>query len=75
MTCFMCKGKLEDRHSTFMVDLGSTIVIVKNVPSKVCAQCGEVTYSDEVARRLERIVSRVREAMTEIAVVDYDAAA
>lgn len=75
MTCFMCKGRLEDRNTTFMLDLENTIVIIKNVPSRVCTQCGEVTYSDDVARHLERIVSRVREAVTEIAVVNYDTAA
>ena len=32
--CFMCKGNLENKLTTFMVDLGSCIVIVKNVPSQ-----------------------------------------
>ena len=40
----MCKGDMEDRLTTFMVDLGNCIVIVKNVPSHVCKQCGEVSY-------------------------------
>ena len=40
--CFMCKGNLENKLTTFMVDLDSCIVIVKNVPSQVCSQCGEV---------------------------------
>jgi YgiT-type zinc finger domain-containing protein len=68
----MCKGALEDSRSTFMTDLGSCIVIVKNVPSQVCAQCGEVSYSDEVARQLEHILSSLTQTVhTEIAVVDY----
>ncbi|MDR1948597.1 MAG: YgiT-type zinc finger protein [Spirochaetaceae bacterium] len=36
MSCFMCKGALQDNRSTFMVDLGNCIVIVKNVPSRIC---------------------------------------
>ena len=40
MTCVMCKGDMEDRLTTFMVDLGNCIVIVKGVPSHVCSQCG-----------------------------------
>ena len=75
MTCFMCRGKVENKNTTFMADLGTTIVIIKNVPSQVCTQCGEVSYSDDVARQLERIVSRVRCAVTEIAVVNYEEAA
>jgi YgiT-type zinc finger domain-containing protein len=71
MRCFMCKGKLEDMRTTFMVDIGNCIVIVKNVPSQVCAQCGEVSYSDCIAARLETIVNDMRNASTEIAVVNY----
>jgi YgiT-type zinc finger domain-containing protein len=57
MNCLMCKSRLEDKATTFMVDLETCIVIVKNVPSQVCDQCGEVSYSDVVARCLEKIVT------------------
>jgi len=67
----MCKGHLEDKLTTFMVDLGKCIVIVKNVPSQVCSQCGEVSYNNEVAKELEKIVSTMRASLTEIAVVNY----
>lgn len=33
-TCFLCKGNLENKLTTFMVDLGNCIVIIRNVPSK-----------------------------------------
>lgn len=71
MNCFMCKGELEDKSTTFMVDLGNCIVIIKNVPSQVCSQCGEVSYSGDVAKHLESIVNAMRSTITEIAVVNY----
>lgn len=58
-----------------MVDLGNCIVIVRNVPSQVCTQCGETSYTDEVAEQLEHIVNSVRNSMTEITVVNYHSAA
>ena len=70
--CFMCKGNLENKLTTFMVDLGSCIVIVKNVPSHVCSQ---VSYSAEVAERLEQIVNSLKNSSTEIAVISYKQAA
>lgn len=73
MNCFMCKGHLVDKSTTFLADLGDCIVIVKNVPSQVCTQCGEVSYSDEVARKLESIINLLRRSSTEIAVINYDA--
>ena len=75
MKCFLCKGTLENKLTTFMVDLGNCIVIVKNVPSQVCTQCGEVSYSDEVAARLEQIISQVKNSLTESAVINYPSAA
>ena len=68
----MCKGKKQEGFSTFTADMDKCIVIVKNVPSRVCSQCGEVSYNDDTARRLEQIVhSLTSPANTEIAVVSY----
>ena len=71
MKCFMCKGDLKDKLTTYMVDLGNCIVIVKKVPSQVCEQCGEVSYSNNVAIQLEKIVNSMKTALTEIAVINY----
>ena len=71
MNCFMCKGALEEKKTTFMVDLGDHIIIIKDVPSYVCSQCGDTSYSDEVARVLEEIVESLRHTPTEMSVVSY----
>lgn len=73
--CLFCKGKLENKLTTFMLDLDGCILIVKNVPSQVCTQCGEVSYSTEVVTQLTRIVDKVRESMSEITVINYHTAA
>lgn len=74
MTCFFCKGNMENSTTTFMVQLENCIVIVKNVPCHKCDQCGEESFSFEVTERLEQIVDRCKDALTEIAVVNYSAA-
>ncbi len=71
MDCFMCKGKIENKNTTFMVELENCIIIIKNVPSQVCKQCGEISYSNEVAKQLERLVNTVRNSITEITVLNY----
>ena len=72
MNCLLCKGTLENKTTTFMVELDNCIIIIiKNVPSQVCKQCGEVSYSDEVAKQLERLVNTVRNSITEITVINY----
>ena len=72
MKCFMCKGEMENKLTNFTLDLGTCIVIVKNVPSQVCTQCGEVSYSDEVARNLEKIVNSTRNNSAKIAIFNYE---
>jgi len=67
----MCKGCLFDKLTTFMVDIDKCIIIVKNVPSQVCEQCGETSYSHDVAKQIEEIVNSLRMSITEIAVTDY----
>ncbi len=71
MNCFICGGNVVDEKTTFMVELDNCIIIIKNVPSQVCKQCGEVTYSNEVAKQLEKLVNSVRNAITEITVINY----
>ena len=59
----------------FTIDLDSCIVIIRNVPSQVCTQCGETYYSTEVMQQLYKIADSVRNSMTEIAVINYHSAA
>ena len=71
MKCIYCKGTYTDGHSTHVADLGTCIVIIRGVPCSKCEQCGEVSYTGTVVRQIENIVDVLRNAMTEIAVVNY----
>ena len=62
--CIMCKGNLVDKETNFIADLDNCIIIVKGVPSQVCSQCGEVSYSHEVAIQLEKIVNKLKNSAT-----------
>lgn len=73
--CTFCKGDLENALTTFTLDLDSSIVIIRNVPSQVCTQCGEVYYTTEVMEQLYKIADSVRNSMTEIAILTYHPAA
>ncbi|ARP49558.1 YgiT-type zinc finger domain-containing protein [Ruminococcaceae bacterium CPB6] len=71
MNCLICKGNLEHKLTTFMTDLDGCIVIIKNVPSLVCSQCGETYYDDDTMEQLEKISNSLRKVVTEVAIVDY----
>ena len=72
MTCFMCKGNINNCFSTFTTDIDGCVVVIKNVPSFICSQCGETSYNDDIARRLEQIINNIKgTASAEITVVSF----
>ncbi len=71
MNCFMCKGNLEEKKVNYIVDFDNTIIIVKGVPAKVCTQCGEQYFDDEIAENLEKIVKQLKQLATEVTIVSY----
>ena len=71
MNCFMCKGILEKKEVNYVVDLEDTIIIIKKVPAKVCKQCGEQYFDDEIAENIEKIVNQLKELAAEVTIVNY----
>jgi YgiT-type zinc finger domain-containing protein len=53
MKCFFCKADLEEKLTNVKMDIDGGIIIIKNVPSLVCTQCGEVSYTTAVMRKLQ----------------------
>ncbi len=57
-TCYFCKkGILEDKKVTVDFRWGSKLIVIEEVPSKVCNECGEKYYSAEVSREMEKIAT------------------
>lgn len=71
MTCFYCKGQMQESTTNHMIDLGKCILIVKKVPCMKCGQCGETAFTMEVAKKLDKIADNAKQLYTEIAVVNY----
>ena len=74
--CMYCKcDEVLDSLTTHVVNHKNCLIIIRNVPCVECAQCGEKFYTDEVARRLDEIVSSAKKFAQEISVIDYRQAA
>jgi len=67
--CPMCGGRRSSGKTTYSVDLGTGVVVVRNVPADICTQCGEEWIGPEAAKALEQIVEKARVARTEVEVV------
>jgi YgiT-type zinc finger domain-containing protein len=58
--CPLCGGAKEPGTTTFAVDLGFGVLVVRDVPALVCRQCGDAWIGDDVAEKLEARVEDVR---------------
>ena len=75
MNCLYCKGKLEDKLTNYIADFGQCVIVIRNVPTQVCSQCGEKSYSYSVSIKLQEIISEVRTFVSGIAEVNYSTVA
>jgi YgiT-type zinc finger domain-containing protein len=67
--CPICGGHKEPGTTTYAVDIGTGVVVVRNVPATVCQQCGEAWIADEIAEQLEARVADAREKKLQVEVV------
>lgn len=67
----MCKGDLIEKDVNYLVDLDRSIIIIKSVPARVCSQCGEKFFDDDVAEKLEKMVNQLKELNTEVTIVNF----
>ena len=60
MTCYICGGTLQARHTTLPFKVGDDrIVIITGLPVRQCGNCSEYVIEDGVMERVETILSCV----------------
>lgn len=67
--CFICSGKVEKGTTTFVLDLKSSLIVIRNVPALVCTQCGEEWIEDSKTIELEQITERTKAHDSQVVVV------
>jgi YgiT-type zinc finger domain-containing protein len=66
--CPLCGGSERVGTTTFTAELGFGVVVVRNVPALVCAQCGADWIADDVAARIEELVDDARKKRYQVEV-------
>ncbi len=70
--CYFCGGKLESGLATIPFVVGSSVVIIKQVPAEVCTQCGEAIMDSEVAAVVDGLLKQVQQIGFEVSIITYD---
>lgn len=72
MKCVICKhGETIDSSSTVTIESGALTFVVKKVPARVCANCGEGYVDENVAEELFKTAGEVARSGAEIDVRHY----
>lgn len=69
--CPLCGGKKALGTTTYSVDLGQGVVVVRSVPAYVCSQCGEEWIDAQTARVLEEIVSEAKKRTCQVEILSF----
>ncbi|HHT9120771.1 MAG TPA: type II toxin-antitoxin system MqsA family antitoxin [Candidatus Hypogeohydataceae bacterium YC41] len=69
--CAICGGEKKKGKTTYSVELGFGVVVIRHVPASICTQCGEEWIEADVAKELERIVEMARKNKLEVEVVAF----
>ena len=51
------------------------IIIIKNVPCTKCSQCGEEYLNGRTMQKIETIIAKMKNMLTELAIIDFTKAA
>ena len=74
MNCVICKtGQTSVGKTTVTLQRDGTVVIVKEVPTDVCGNCGEYYLDSEVAKRVYAQADAAVARHAELEIVHYAA--
>ena len=75
MKCHRCGSEKMREQVTdlpFKLDVHQ-VLVVKNVPCRICDSCAEVLLADEILAKIDTFIAQARAMQTELEVVRYAA--
>ena len=75
MKCVICKnGEARPGKATVTLEREGATLVIKGVPAKVCANCGEEYVEEETTARLLKTAEEAARAGVQVDVREYAAA-
>jgi YgiT-type zinc finger domain-containing protein len=69
--CPICGGRLESGIATIPFILDDTIVVIKDVPAEICADCQEPYLAGHATNRVMALLNHLKVVHSELSVVSY----
>lgn len=75
MKCVMCKhGETVAGTATLPLERGDSMIVFKDVPARVCENCGEKYFEDKIITSLLRKAEELADSGAEVDVRKYQVA-
>lgn len=58
--CLCGRGRLKEGHTELRVKVEGTLLVIKNVPARVCSLCDEAYISPGTSRQIDGIIAKYR---------------
>ncbi len=72
MTCVICKhGDTHNGRTTVTLQRNESVIIIKDVPAKICENCGEYYLSESVTKQIMARAERAVESGTEVEILRF----
>ncbi|MDO8691522.1 MAG: type II toxin-antitoxin system MqsA family antitoxin [Dehalococcoidia bacterium] len=73
--CVVCKlGETRPGRATVTLEREGVTLVIKGVPARVCANCGEEYVDEEIAARLLQVAEEAARAGVQVDIREYVAA-
>ena len=74
MTCVICKtGATLPGMATVTLQKGNSVVVIRDVPAKICQDCGEYYLDEQVARKVSALAEDAVQRNAEVEILHYAA--
>ena len=75
MNCIKCGHETFKSTTAEAIEMGSGILVIRNIPCYKCEECDEILYTGDVVAKIESIKQMVKTLMQEVTIIDFDRAA
>ena len=69
--CPLCGGRKQPGKTTYSVDMGNGVILVRHVPATVCVQCGEAWIDNLTAQKLEQLTQEAKKRGHQVEIVAF----
>lgn len=70
--CALCGGNLKDGRISQIYEWQDNIIVVRGIPARVCADCGEGYLTSSTVKHLDKKIKKIKKLSPQTAIIQYE---